>query len=63
MSRRTDKIAASLMEELARMLREDVTDPRVGLVTITRVDVAPDLSNAIVHYSALNAESPRTSCP
>ena len=58
MSRRTDKIAASLMEELARMLREDVTDPRDGLVTITRVDVAPDLSNAIVHYSALNAESP-----
>ena len=33
--------------ELARLLREEVTDPRVGLVTLTRVDVAPDLSHAL----------------
>jgi ribosome-binding factor A len=55
MSRRTERIASTLLEELARLLREDVTDPRIGLVTLTRVDVAPDLSNAIVHYSTLEA--------
>jgi ribosome-binding factor A len=37
------------------LLREEVTDPRVGLVTLTRVDVAPDFSNARVHWSALAA--------
>jgi ribosome-binding factor A len=56
MSRRTERIAATLLEELARLLREDVTDPRIGLVTLTRADVALDLSNAVIHYSALGAE-------
>ena len=41
------------------VLREDVTDPRIGLVTLTRVDVAPDFSNARVYWSAL-ASRPRT---
>ena len=40
---------------LARLLREEVTDPRIGIVTLTRVDVAPDFSNARVHWSALRA--------
>ena len=60
MSRRTERIAAQIMEEVARLLREDVSDPRVGLVTLTRVDVAPDLSNAVVHYSAMGAEGADT---
>jgi ribosome-binding factor A len=55
-SRRTDRIAGELVAELARLLREDVTDPRVGLVTITRADVAPDLSHALVLWSALDVK-------
>ena len=35
-------------------MREDATDPRTRLVTLTRVDVAPDLSNAMVFWSALD---------
>ena len=42
-----------LLAELARLLREEVTDPRIGLVTLTRVDVSPDLTNAIVYYSSV----------
>lgn len=55
MTRRTERVASELRAELARLLREEVTDPRIGLVTITRVDVAPDLSHAIVFWSALGA--------
>ena len=55
MSRRTERIAEQLRADVARVLRESVSDPRVGLVTLTRVDVAPDLSNAIVFWSALDA--------
>jgi ribosome-binding factor A len=51
MSLRTDRIANQLKEEIARVLREDVSDLRVRMVTLTRVDVAPDLSNAIVQWS------------
>ena len=53
MTRRTERVAAELRASIARLLREEVTDPRIGLVTITRVDVAPDLSHAIVFWSAL----------
>ena len=56
MSRRTEKIASQLRGELARLLLEEVSDPRVRMVTLTRVDVAPDLSNARVHYSVLEVD-------
>lgn len=54
MSRRTQRISEQLKGEIARILREEVTDPRVELVTLTRVDVAPDLSHAIVLWSAID---------
>ena len=57
MTRRTERIAGELLAELARLLREEVTDPRVGLVTLTRADVAPDLSHALVFWSALDVKS------
>ena len=53
MSRRTERIAAQLLAEIARVLREEVSDPRIGLVTLTRVDVSPDLSHAAVYWSSV----------
>ena len=55
MSRRTERIAEQLRAEIARVLRAEVDDPRIGLVTLTRVDVAPDLSHALVFWSTLGA--------
>lgn len=54
MSLRTERIGNQLMGEIARVLREEVADPRVRLVTLTRVDVAPDLSHALVLWSAFD---------
>jgi len=53
-SRRTERIGEQIRAELARLLREEVTDPRVARVTLTltRVDVSPDLANARVLWSA-----------
>ena len=56
MSIRTERIGEQLRAEIARVLHEELTDPRVGLATITRVDVSPDLSNAIVFWSPLDIE-------
>ena len=55
MTRRTDRIGEQSRGELARLLRQEVTDPRVGLVTLTRIDVAPDLSHAKVYWSTLDS--------
>ena len=54
MSRRTEKIGEQLRAEIARILLEEATDPRISFITLTRVDVAPDLSNAIVFWSAID---------
>ena len=56
MSRRTERVSELVREEVARVLREDVQDPRIRLVTLTRVDVSPDFSNALVFWSSLGAE-------
>ena len=54
-SRRTQRVSEQLKSEIARMLHEEVTDPRIELVTLTRVDVAPDLSHALVFWSAIDS--------
>lgn len=51
MSRRTERVAEEIRGELARLLREEVADPRIGLVTLTKVDVSPDFGNARVFWS------------
>lgn len=38
------------------MLRDEVTDHRVKLITLLQVDVAPDLSNAVVHWSMFDRD-------
>ncbi len=53
MTRRTERIAEQLRSDIARILREEVTDPRIGLVVVTRVDVSPDLRNSRVFWSRL----------
>ena len=56
MSIRTERIGEQVRDSLSRLLRDDVSDPRVGMLSLTHVEVAPDLSTAIVHWSPL-AES------
>ena len=53
---RPQKVADLIQRELADLLRHEVRDPRVGMVTLTSVDVAPDLSHAKVFFTLLNTE-------
>ena len=46
--RRPDQVAEVVRQILAETLLRDVRDPRIGLVTITRVTVSGDLSHARV---------------
>jgi ribosome-binding factor A len=61
MSRRTERLADLLREELSQLLLREMKDPRLahGLVTITEVQVAPDLHNATVYVSHLGDEVDR----
>ena len=53
-SQRAERVADQIQRELAQLLRDEVKDPRVGRVTITSVEVSPDLSHAKVRFSQLS---------
>jgi len=53
------RIGELLQHELAELILREVKDPRVQHVTVTSVDVSPDLSNAKVLISVLGAEGPQ----
>ncbi|HQN65128.1 MAG TPA: 30S ribosome-binding factor RbfA [Methylophilus sp.] len=47
---RSNRIAEQIRRELADLLQFEVKDPRIGLVTITDVEVAGDMAHAKVFY-------------
>src|SRR5689334_630550 len=56
-SRRSERVAAAIREEVASYLTTGAKDPRiVGLVTVTGVDVTPDFRHARVHVSILGGD-------
>jgi ribosome-binding factor A len=50
---RTHRVAEQIQQELADLLRTEVKDPRVGMVTVTRVEVSADVAHAKVHFTHL----------
>jgi ribosome-binding factor A len=52
MSRRTEKVQSLIRHELGEILQQELKDPRIeGLVSITAVQVTPDLRRARVFLS------------
>jgi ribosome-binding factor A len=56
---RPDRVADQLRAEIAQLLSREVHDPGIGFVTLTRVQVSPDLQSARVFYTALGDETAR----
>jgi ribosome-binding factor A len=50
---RLRRVADQIQRELSGMLRTELKDPRVGMVTITGVEVSPDLAHAKVFFTSL----------
>lgn len=45
---RTDRVADAVQRELAQIIRDEIRDPRVGMVSVNAVQVTRDMSNAKV---------------
>jgi len=56
MARRLERLNEQVKREISDILRTEVRDPRVGLVTVTEARVAPDLSFARVYVRPLGGE-------
>jgi ribosome-binding factor A len=53
---RARRVAQQLQQALSELIRREVRDPRLGMVTLTEVRMSSDLSYATVYYSVLGAE-------
>lgn len=58
---RPDRVGDQIREEISTLLaRGEVHDPGIGFITLTRVQVSPDLQMARVFYTTLGDEKART---
>ena len=54
---RTDRVADHLRRELATLIQRGMRDPRLGMVSVTDVEVSRDLAHARVFYTSMDADS------
>jgi len=54
--KRLERVNQLIKEEISMLLQRELKDPRLGFVTVTDVDVTPDLKHAKVYVSVLGRE-------
>jgi ribosome-binding factor A len=59
LSHRAERIAEQVREEISQIVSTEIADPDVGLVTVTRVKISPDLSLARVYWTLVGEEPER----
>ena len=59
MSEPTARLDHLLREEISAVIAREISDPRIGFVTVTEVDVTQDLSHATVWVSVIGDEEQR----
>jgi ribosome-binding factor A len=56
---RPERVADLIRAEVTTMIARELHDPGVGFVTVTRVQVSPDLQHARVYYTSLGDAAAR----
>lgn len=60
-SRRQQRVADLLKKEISAAVQNNIRDPRIGFITVTSVDISPDLHNARVYVQVMGDEKARKS--
>ena len=55
-SGRAQRLGDLMQRELSELIRLELRDPRVGMITLTSVDVSPDMSHAKVFFTILEKD-------
>jgi ribosome-binding factor A len=53
---RPQRLGDLIQREVSELIRLEVRDPRVGMITITSVDVSPDMAHAKIFFTVLEKE-------
>ncbi len=59
---RARRVADQIQRELPELIRQEVKDPRVGMLTITEVEVNRDMEFAKVYFTTLGGEAEHAAC-
>ena len=54
---RAERVSDAVQQELAVLIRDNVRDPRVGMLSVTDVDISRDLDYAKIHISFVGDRS------
>ncbi|AHE99004.1 30S ribosome-binding factor RbfA [Thioalkalivibrio paradoxus] len=54
---RSERVGDQMQRELAELIRLEVKDPRVGMITLSGVEVSRDLAHAKVFFTQLGGEA------
>ena len=55
MSPRSQRVADQVRREIANLIQMEVSDPRVGMISVTSVEVSRDFAYAKVYVTVLNS--------
>ncbi|RMD78088.1 MAG: 30S ribosome-binding factor RbfA [Gammaproteobacteria bacterium] len=55
---RTQRLGAQIARELAELIQKELQDPRLGMVSISRVELSRDLAHAKVYFTVLGGGGP-----
>lgn len=53
---RSERVAEQVRRDLADLIRSELKDPRVGMISLTEVELTPDYAHAKVYFTTLNVE-------
>jgi ribosome-binding factor A len=53
---RTERVAEEVKKSVGRIIHDELKDPRIGFVTITKVDLSRDLRFAKIYFSLLGSK-------
>lgn len=53
---RYEKVAGTLKKEISNIIHDELKDPRLGFVTVTRVELTQDLRYAKIFFSVLGKD-------
>jgi phosphoesterase RecJ-like protein len=56
---RLQRVAEQLQQEISSLVTKGIKDPRIGMVTITGVEVSPDLQQAMVFFATSGGSDER----
>lgn len=56
---RSERVVEQIRRELAELIRLELKDPRVSMITLTGVEISPDYAHAKVFYTTLAAPDQR----